>query len=92
SDNPKLGETLDESKDNTEIINGQSPLSVPVATTDKATLETVDEPVKEKIITSGDVAQDVEASKDLSNPNDVALTESFGSSSESKTSTEKEGT
>ncbi|MCI61921.1 hypothetical protein A2U01_0083178, partial [Trifolium medium] len=37
-------------------------------------------------------AQDVEASKDLSNPNDVALTEFFGSSSESKASTEKEGT
>ncbi|MCI89996.1 hypothetical protein A2U01_0111285, partial [Trifolium medium] len=69
----------------------------------KATLETVDESVKEKIITSGDAAQDVEASKDLSNPTDAAqdveaskdlsiptnaaLTDSFGSSSESKTST-----
>ncbi|MCI83001.1 hypothetical protein A2U01_0104275, partial [Trifolium medium] len=30
--------------------------------------------------------------KDLSNPNDAALTESFGSSSESEASTEKEGT
>ncbi|MCI61314.1 hypothetical protein A2U01_0082571, partial [Trifolium medium] len=39
-----------------------------------------------------DAAQDVEASKDLSNPNDAALTESFSSSSESKASTEKEGT
>ncbi|MCI82853.1 hypothetical protein A2U01_0104127, partial [Trifolium medium] len=36
------------------------------------------------------VAQDVEASKGLSYPNDAALTESFGSSSESKASTEKE--
>ncbi|MCI96314.1 hypothetical protein A2U01_0117614, partial [Trifolium medium] len=39
-----------------------------------------------------DAAQDVEASKDLTNPNDAALTGSFGSSSESKASTEKEGT
>ncbi|MCI67080.1 hypothetical protein A2U01_0088338, partial [Trifolium medium] len=39
-----------------------------------------------------DAAQDVEASKDLSSPNDAALTESFGSSSESKASTEKEDT
>ncbi|MCI64416.1 hypothetical protein A2U01_0085674, partial [Trifolium medium] len=37
-----------------------------------------------------DDAQDVEASKDLSDPNDTALTESFGSSFESKASTEKE--
>ncbi|MCI55501.1 hypothetical protein A2U01_0076752, partial [Trifolium medium] len=43
SNNPKFGETLDESKDNADIITGQSSLSVPVATSDKATLETVDE-------------------------------------------------
>ncbi|MCI91619.1 hypothetical protein A2U01_0112913, partial [Trifolium medium] len=69
---------------------------------DKATPETVDESVKEQIIASQDVdaaqnveafketvdaAPDVEASKDLSDPNDAALTESFGSSSESKAST-----
>ncbi|MCI52117.1 hypothetical protein A2U01_0073361, partial [Trifolium medium] len=40
-------------------------------TSDKATPETADESVKEKIVTSVDVAQDVEASKDLTNPNDV---------------------
>ncbi|MCI74507.1 hypothetical protein A2U01_0095771, partial [Trifolium medium] len=72
SDNPKFGETLDESKENAEIITGQSSLSVSVATTDKATPETVDESAKEKIITSVDAAQDVEASKDLSNPTDAA--------------------
>ncbi|MCI87853.1 hypothetical protein A2U01_0109138, partial [Trifolium medium] len=69
-------------------------------TSDKATPETADESVKEKIVTSVDAvqdgetskdrsnptaaAQDVEASKDLSNPNDAAIIESFGSSSESK--------
>ncbi|MCI74719.1 hypothetical protein A2U01_0095983, partial [Trifolium medium] len=62
------------------------------------------ESVKEKIITSVDAAQDVEASndlsnptdaaqdveafKDLSNPTDATFTDSFGSSSESKTSTD----
>ncbi|MCI91258.1 hypothetical protein A2U01_0112552, partial [Trifolium medium] len=66
------GETLDESRDNAEIITGQSSLSVTVATSDKATPEIVDESVKEKIITSVDDAQDVEASKDLSNPTDAA--------------------
>ncbi|MCI46041.1 hypothetical protein A2U01_0067281, partial [Trifolium medium] len=107
------------SKDNAEIITGQSSLSVPVATSNKVTPETVDESVKEKISTSVDAVQDVEASKDLSNPIDAAqdveaskdlsnpidaaqdveaskelstptnaaLTDSFGSSSESKTST-----
>ncbi|MCI58329.1 hypothetical protein A2U01_0079583, partial [Trifolium medium] len=35
-----------------------------------------------------DDAQDVKASKDLSNPTDVAFTDSFGSNSESKTSTD----
>ncbi|MCI88632.1 hypothetical protein A2U01_0109919, partial [Trifolium medium] len=70
------------------------PLSVPVATADKATSETVNESAKEKTTTSVDDAQDVEASKDLSNPNDdvhdveaskglsnpndAAITESFG--------------
>ncbi|MCI89958.1 hypothetical protein A2U01_0111247, partial [Trifolium medium] len=39
-----------------------------------------------------DAAQDVEASKGPSNPNEAALTESFGSSSEYKASTEKECT
>ncbi|MCI80212.1 hypothetical protein A2U01_0101483, partial [Trifolium medium] len=33
-----------------------------------------------------DAAQDVEASKDLSNPTDATFTDSFGSSSESKAS------
>ncbi|MCI72164.1 hypothetical protein A2U01_0093427, partial [Trifolium medium] len=41
---------------------------------------------------STDATQDVEASKGLSNPNEADITESFGSSSESKASTEKEGT
>ncbi|MCI97436.1 hypothetical protein A2U01_0118737, partial [Trifolium medium] len=66
----------------------------------KVTSENVNESVKEKTTTSVDVAQDVEASKDLSDaaqdvealkdlshPDDAVLTESFGSSSESKTST-----
>ncbi|MCI84178.1 hypothetical protein A2U01_0105454, partial [Trifolium medium] len=71
-DNPKFGETLDESRTNAETIVGQSSLSVPVATLDKATSETIDESMKEKTITP-DAAQDVEASKDLSNPNDAAV-------------------
>ncbi|MCI85283.1 hypothetical protein A2U01_0106562, partial [Trifolium medium] len=50
------------------------PLSVPVATADKATSETVNESMKEKTTTSVDAVQDVEASKGLSNPNDAAIT------------------
>ncbi|MCI76582.1 hypothetical protein A2U01_0097852, partial [Trifolium medium] len=42
-ENPKFGETLDESRTNAETIIGQSSLSVAVATPDKATPETVDE-------------------------------------------------
>ncbi|MCI48239.1 hypothetical protein A2U01_0069482, partial [Trifolium medium] len=49
-DNPKFGETLDESKTNAETIIGQSSLSVSVATPDKATPEIVDESMKEKTI------------------------------------------
>ncbi|MCI62093.1 hypothetical protein A2U01_0083350, partial [Trifolium medium] len=64
-------------------------MSVAVATPDKATPETIDESMKEKTITP-DAAQDVDASKDLFNPNDAAFTDSFGSSSESKASTEEE--
>ncbi|MCI97850.1 hypothetical protein A2U01_0119151, partial [Trifolium medium] len=62
--------TLDESRTDAETIIGQSSLSVPLATPNKATLENVDE-FKEKTISPDDV-QDVEASKDLSNPTDAA--------------------
>ncbi|MCI80038.1 hypothetical protein A2U01_0101309, partial [Trifolium medium] len=55
SDKPNFGETLSESRADTEIITGQSSLSVPVATSDKATPETVDESVKEQTIASQDV-------------------------------------
>ncbi|MCI51866.1 hypothetical protein A2U01_0073110, partial [Trifolium medium] len=85
-DNPKFGEILDESRTNAETTIGQSSLSVPVATPDNATPETVDESMKEKTVTpdaaqdveaseeqtNPNAAQDVEASKDLSNPNDAA--------------------
>ncbi|MCI06355.1 hypothetical protein A2U01_0027414, partial [Trifolium medium] len=72
SENPKSGETLDESRTNYDAVVRQSsmsvPVNVPVAASDKATPEIVDESVKEKNITH-DAAQDVEASEDQINPN-----------------------
>ncbi|MCI61547.1 hypothetical protein A2U01_0082804, partial [Trifolium medium] len=53
SDHPKFSETLDESRTDVETIIVQSSLSVPVATPDKVTPETVNEPL-EKIISPDD--------------------------------------
>ncbi|PNX80080.1 hypothetical protein L195_g036075, partial [Trifolium pratense] len=99
-------ETLDESRTNVDAIDGQSsmsiPLDVPVGAFDKAIPEIVDKSVKEKPGVPDaaqdvkapddptDAEKDVEASKELSNPNAATATESFGSSSESETSTEEE--
>ncbi|MCI76515.1 hypothetical protein A2U01_0097785, partial [Trifolium medium] len=63
------------------------PLSMPVAIADKATSDAAQDVEASKDLSNpNDAAQDVEASKGMTNPNDAALTESFGSSSESKAS------